>query len=43
VVKFFFSSGLSRLGHSNSKSSQSYLAGFEDESKKETLKALTAF
>lgn len=31
------------LGHSNIKTTQSYLAGFEDESKKETLKALTAF
>lgn len=31
------------LGHSSSKTTQSYLAGFEDETKKETLKALTAF
>lgn len=31
------------LGHSNVKTTQSYLAGFEDESKAETLKALTAF
>jgi integrase len=31
------------LGHSSPKTTQSYLAGFEDESKKETLKALTAF
>jgi integrase len=31
------------LGHSSAKTTQSYLAGFEDESKKETLKALTAF
>jgi len=34
---------LSGLGHSSAKTTQSYLAGFEDESKKETLKALTAF
>ena len=31
------------LGHSNVKTTQNYLAGFEDESKKETIKALTAF
>jgi len=31
------------LGHSSVKTTQSYLAGFEDESKKETIKALTAF
>jgi integrase/recombinase XerD len=31
------------LGHSNVKTTQNYLAGFEDESKKETVKALTAF
>lgn len=31
------------LGHANVKTTQSYLAGFEDESKKETVKALTAF
>lgn len=31
------------LGHSNLKTTQSYLAGFEDESKKEIIKALTAF
>jgi len=31
------------LGHSNIKTTQNYLAGFEDESKKETVKALTAF
>jgi integrase/recombinase XerD len=31
------------LGHSNVKTTQSYLAGFEDESKRETIKALTAF
>jgi integrase len=31
------------LGHSNVRTTQNYLAGFEDESKKETLKALTAF
>lgn len=31
------------LGHSNVKTTQNYLAGFEDESKRETIKALTAF
>jgi site-specific recombinase XerD len=31
------------LGHSNVRTTQSYLAGFEDESKKEIVKALTAF
>jgi len=31
------------LGHSNFKTTQNYLAGFEDETKKETTKALTAF
>jgi len=31
------------LGHSNVKTTQNYLAGFEDETKKETTKALTAF
>lgn len=31
------------LGHSNIKTTQNYLAGFEDESKKEMVKALTAF
>jgi integrase len=31
------------LGHSNVKTTQNYLAGFEDESKRESLKALTAF
>jgi integrase len=31
------------LGHSNVKTTQNYLAGFEDETKKETVKALTAF
>ena len=31
------------LGHSNVKTTQNYLAGFEDESKRETVKALTAF
>lgn len=31
------------LGHSNIKTTQNYLAGFEDEAKKETVKALTAF
>lgn len=31
------------LGHSNLRTTQNYLAGFEDESKKETIKALTAF
>jgi integrase/recombinase XerD len=31
------------LGHSSVKTTQSYLAGFEDESKKEIVKALTAF
>ena len=31
------------LGHSNVKTTQNYLAGFEDESKKEVVKALTAF
>lgn len=31
------------LGHSNVKTTQNYLAGFEDESKKEITKALTAF
>jgi integrase/recombinase XerD len=31
------------LGHSNVRTTQSYLAGFEDESKRETVKALTAF
>ena len=31
------------LGHSNVKTTQNYLAGFEDESKREIIKALTAF
>ena len=31
------------LGHSNVKTTENYLAGFEDETKKETTKALTAF
>lgn len=31
------------LGHTNVRTTQNYLAGFEDESKKETVKALTAF
>lgn len=31
------------LGHSNVKTTQNYLAGFEDHSKRETIKALTAF
>lgn len=31
------------LGHSNVKTTQNYLAGFEDDVKKETAKALTAF
>jgi site-specific recombinase XerD len=31
------------LGHSNVKTTQSYLAGFEDKSKKEMVKVLTAF
>src|ERR1035437_342154 len=31
------------LGHTNVKTTQKYLAGFEDEKKKETVKALTAF
>jgi len=31
------------LGHNNLRTTQSYLAGFEDESKRETIKALTAF
>ena len=31
------------LGHSNIKTTQNYLAGFEDDSKKEMVKALTAF
>ena len=31
------------LGHSNIKTTQNYLAGFEDDTKKETVKALTAF
>ncbi len=31
------------LGHGNLRTTQSYLAGFEDESKRETIKALTAF
>jgi integrase len=31
------------LGHSNVKTTQNYLAGFEDDCKKETAKALTAF
>ena len=31
------------LGHSNVKTTQNYLGGFEDETKKETVKALTAF
>ena len=31
------------LGHTNVKTTQNYLAGFEDESKKETVKALMAF
>jgi len=31
------------LGHSNVKTTQNYLAGFEDDMKKETAKALTAF
>ena len=31
------------LGHSNIKTTQNYLAGFEDDTKKETVRALTAF
>ncbi|MBC7383676.1 MAG: site-specific integrase [Bacteroidia bacterium] len=31
------------LGHSNLRTTQNYLPGFEDDSKKETIKALTAF
>lgn len=31
------------LGHSNVKTTQNYLAGFEDDAKMEALKALTAF
>lgn len=31
------------LGHSNVKTTQNYLAGFEDDRKKEIVKALTAF
>ena len=31
------------LGHSNVKTTQNYLAGFEDETKKEAVKALIAF
>jgi len=31
------------LGHANFKTTQSHLAGFENESKKETVKVLTAF
>lgn len=31
------------LGHSNVRTTQNYLAGFEDDSKRETVKALTAF
>jgi len=31
------------LGHTNVRTTQNYLAGFEDETKKERLKALTAF
>jgi integrase/recombinase XerD len=31
------------LGHSNVRTTQNYLAGFEDESKRETVKLLTAF
>lgn len=31
------------IGHSNVKTTQQYLAGFEDEAKRETMKALTAF
>lgn len=31
------------LGHSNVRTTQNYLAGFEDESKREVVKALTAF
>ncbi len=31
------------LGHGNVQTTQNYLGGFEDESKAETLKALTAF
>lgn len=31
------------LGHSNIKTTQNYLAGFEDDAKKETVKVLTAF
>ena len=31
------------LGHTNVRTTQNYLAGFEDEKKKETVKALTAF
>lgn len=31
------------LGHTNVKTTQNYLAGFEDDSKKEIVKALTAF
>lgn len=31
------------IGHSNVKTTQQYLAGFEDEAKRETMKVLTAF
>jgi len=31
------------IGHSDVKTTQNYLAGFEDEAKRETMKALTAF
>lgn len=31
------------IGHTNVKTTQNYPAGFEDESKKEAIKALTAF
>ena len=31
------------LGHSNVRTTQNYLAGFEDEAKKDTVKALIAF
>ncbi len=31
------------IGHSNVKTTQDYLAGFEDDTKRETMKALTAF
>ena len=31
------------LGHSNMQTTQNYLAGFEDDAKIETVKALTAF